>query len=425
VLSRLWYPGAAVAVVLLTAACTSHPGAAPPSPGGNARGPSQLHSAAPSTSVGTYPTPSLSQGRAALTDERLVGQLFMAYVYGASATAATPAQRAANISLYGVPTGAQVIQRWHLGGVILIDHNNLDPARPDLSTGNVGTAEQVMALTAGLQRAALADSGVPLLIATDQEGGRVQRLTHGVDPRPSQLQLAHLSTQALTCSNFHLGQQLAALGINQDLAPVSDVVRTRTGVIGDRSFGPDPVLDGTDAAAADRGLQAAGVLATLKHWPGHGSTSTDSHAALAVIHESRQQWQNVDRAAFAAAAGNAGAIMVGHLALPAIDPSGTPATLSARLVNGELRTGLAYTGLTMTDSLFMQPMRAAGTPGEVAVAALRAGDDLLLESPDLPQAETAILAGMRHDKNLRNTVHAAVQRLFAAKQKRPSPAPHC
>ena len=95
--------------------------------------------------------------------------------------------------------------------------------------GNVGAATQVRRLTTGLQRAALTDSRVPLLIATEQEGGRVQRLTHGVTDRPAQQRLAHLSPAALTCSYFTLGSQLRALGINQDFAPVADVVRTRTG----------------------------------------------------------------------------------------------------------------------------------------------------------------------------------------------------
>ncbi len=342
-----------LAAVVAAAGCSTTPTAAPAPP------PRTQVAATPATPPVTAASPAASKGAAAvgssnpagLTDEQLVGQVFMSYVYGATATSATPAQREANISLYGVPTGADVIRRWHLGGIILLDHNTLDPARPNLSTGNVGTATQVRHLTTGLQQAALTDSHLPLLIATDQEGGRVQRLTDGVTDRPSQRQLAHLSPAALTCSYYSLGRQLRSLGINQDFAPVADVVRTHTGVIGDRSFGPDPTLDGRDASASAAGLQAAGVLATLKHWPGHGSTSTDSHAALAVIRETAQQWHDIDRAAFAAATATAAAVMIGHLALPAIDPSGLPATLSPVLVTGQLRHGLGYRGLTVTDSL--------------------------------------------------------------------------
>jgi beta-N-acetylhexosaminidase len=406
------------ATVVAVAGCAPHPvpAASPPSFPTAQGAPSQAGStrSTPATPAGSGSRALLAGNPHGLSDAQLVGQLFMTYVYGATATTATGAQRAANIALYGVPTGAQVVTRWHLGGIILIDHNTLDPERPYLSTANVGPPAQVRALTAGLQRAALGDSNVPLLIATDQEGGRVQRLTQGVTDRPAEQQLAHLSKAALTCSYYTLGQQLRALGINQDFAPVADVVRTATGVIGDRSFGADPRLDAFDTAAAAAGLQAAGVLATLKHWPGHGSTATDSHVGLAVIQETAQQWYDLDRVPFAAAA-SAGAIMVGHLALPALDPSGRPATLSDVLVAGLLRRGLHYQGLTVTDSLAMEPMRAAGTPGAVAVAALLAGNDLLLESPDVPQAEAQVLHGIQHDTKLRATVQRAVQRLLVAK----------
>jgi beta-N-acetylhexosaminidase len=365
---------------------------------------------------------------AGLTDAQLVGQLFVSYVYGASATSDTPDQRQANLALYGAATGAEIIRRWHLGGIILIDHNDLDPSRPALSTGNVGDPRQIAGLTAGLQRSAEADSGVRLLIGTDQEGGSVQRITDGVSWRPSELQLGQSDPGALRCGYRTLGQQLRALGVNQDYAPVADVVRTSGGVIGDRSFGPDPVVDSRDVVAAATGLQDAGVLATLKHWPGHGSTPVDSHEDLPVLTESAQEWRTVDRVPFAAAARVAGSIMVGHLALPALDPAGVPATLSPVLVGQQLRNALAYRGLVLTDSLWMAPMRQAGSPGQVAVRALQAGDDMLLMSPDLPNASRAVLAKLRADRAFRLTVQEAVTRVLAAKARvavAPTAQPGC
>ena len=377
---------------------------------------SSRHSSAPSASTSTTASPPAVQANpGGLSDERMVGQLFMTYVYGSSATDATPLQRNANLALYGAATGAEVIRRWHLGGIILLDHNTLDPNRPDLSTGYVNTAAQITTLTAGLQRAALADSGIPLLIATDQEGGRVQRITDGVTPRPAQAQIAGQSQQQLRCGYLSLGRQLRALGVNQDLAPVADVVRTTAGVIGDRSFGPDPMLDASDVVAAVTGLQQGGVLATLKHWPGHGSTSTDSHLALAVIHESAAQWEAVDRPPFQAGAAVAASVMVGHLAFPALDASGMPATLSPQLVDVALRRDLGYQGLVVTDSLWMAPVRNAGTPGHIARLALIAGDDMLLMSPDILAAYKEIRSLIGSDQTLRTTVQAAVRRILAAK----------
>jgi beta-N-acetylhexosaminidase len=126
-------------------------------------------------------------------------------------------------------------------------------------------------------------------VGTDQESGVVQRIT-SLPGRPAEEDAGAWSARHLTCSNYQLGQQLLALGINQDYAPVGDVIRTTGGVIGNRSFGPDPKVDARDVDAAVTGLQDAGVLATLKHWPGHGSTNTDSHTALPVVSESLQVW---------------------------------------------------------------------------------------------------------------------------------------
>lgn len=409
----------------LAAGCDGTPNPQPAGPEPSSAAGSPKSTATPGGGAGAGSRGS-NPGR--LTDPQMVGQLFMGYVYGAGATRATPDQRAANTALYGVPSPAEVVRRWHLGGVILIDHNDLDPARPTLSTGNVETAAQITALTSGLQRVARADTGRPLLIATDQEGGRVQRITDGVSPRPSELSLAHVGAAALTCGYYSLGRQLRALGVNEDFAPDADVVTTSAGVIGDRSFGPDPSLDASDVAAAVAGLQRAGVLATLKHWPGHGSTSTDSHASLAVVHRSDAEWRRIDRVPFARAASTAAGVMVGHLALPALDPSGRAATFSPVLTAGALRRGLGYDGLIVSDSLWMEPARAAGTPGQVAVKALRAGIDVQLEPPDLPDSFRSVLAAVRHDPAVRDLVRNAAGHVLAAKarvQAGPGPAPRC
>ncbi|MFL6162364.1 MAG: glycoside hydrolase family 3 N-terminal domain-containing protein [Jatrophihabitantaceae bacterium] len=414
-------PRAFVVLCLMVAACTSGNQARPTT--GQSAGAGSTAATTATSQAGTSAagppvtaTPTKPAANpAGLTDAELVGQLFVSYVYGASASSASPAHRQANLALYGVPTGAEVVRRWHLGGIILIDHNTLDPARSSLSTGNVGNAGQISNLTTGLQAAAVADSGVRLLIGTDQEGGSVQRITNGVSWRPAQLRIGQQDAGTLRCDYLNLGRQLRALGVNQDYAPVADVVRATGGVIGDRSFGPDPATDSRDVRAAVTGLQDAGVLATLKHWPGHGSTPVDSHESLPVLTESAAQWRAIDRPPFQAATDLAGSIMVGHLALPALDPSGQPATLSPALVTGQLRQGLGYRGLVLTDSLWMAPMWQAGTPAQVAVRAIRAGVDMLLMSPDVPGASGAVLTRLRSDRTFRVEVQAAVQRILAAK----------
>lgn len=407
---------AGAVLVALTAACQS--GTATPT--SSAVGPARTSPAAasiPAPAATTTHPGATSPNPGGLSDAQSVGQLFMVYVYGSGAQSATPAQQAANMALFGVATPAEVVRRWHPGGIILIDTNNLDPSRPALSSDNVDNAAQITALTAGLQQGALADTGLPLLIATDQEGGRVQRITNGVTARPSQKALAGTSPAALTCSYYGLGRQLRALGVNQDFAPDADVVTTSAGVIGDRSFGPNPALDATDVQAAVTGLQDAGVLATLKHWPGHGSTNTDSHAALAIVYQSANAWRTQDRVPFAQSAPIAAAIMVGHLAVPALDPTGRAATFSPILVAGLLRGQLGYSGLIITDSLFMEPARAAGTPAQVALLALNAGDDIQLEPTNLPESAAALQSAMLTSPTERALIQAAARRVLAAKAK--------
>lgn len=186
-------------------------------------------------------------------------------------------------------------------------------------------------------------------------------------------------------------------------------------MIGDRSFGPDPDLVAADVKEAVAGLQAAGVLATLKHWPGHGSTVTDSHLALAVVNESAAEWRRKDRVPFARAADQAAAIMVGHLALPALDASGTAATFSPILTQGLLRQELGYQGLIVTDSSWMAPARQQGSPGKTALKALQAGNDLLLEAPDLPCSYDAVLTSVLEQPQMRQRVQDAVGRVLDAK----------
>ncbi len=182
-----------------------------------------------------------------------------------------------------------------------------------------------------------------------------------------------------------LGLELAALGINVDYAPVCDVnVNPQNPVVGPRSFGEDPVLVSSLAAAMITGLQSAGVAATAKHFPGHGDTATDSHESAPSLPHADERLHQVELPPFIAAM-RAGVklMMTGHLSLPNISGAdGLPATLSPRILRGLLRTELGYTGVIVTDAMDMQAIRQG--PGLIidAVAAVKAGCDLLLLNTD-------------------------------------------
>jgi beta-N-acetylhexosaminidase len=313
---------------------------------------------------------------ARMTLEEKVGQLFVLQVYGKSADTADPADVAANQKLYGVDNARQLIAKYHPGGIILY---SVDPP-------NVTDPQQVAHLTNGIQQAAMhARVPIPELIATDQEQGSVvSRIPAPFTQFPGSQALAagRRAADAYTSSRI-TGQELRAIGINQDYAPDSDVnVNPANPVIGVRSFGSDPSLVAKFAAAEVDGYQAAGVIPTAKHFPGHGDTDTDSHTGVPIINHTREQWERLDLPPFQAdIAHGVDAIMTAHIIVPALDPSGDPATLSKPIMTGILRDQLHYDGVVVTDALGMQGVRDKYGDDRVPVLALEAGVDQLLKPP--------------------------------------------
>jgi len=237
-----------------------------------------------------------------------------------------------------------------LGGVVLFARNVRSP-------------EQVAGLVMSL-RAERAD----VLVAIDEEGGDVTRLdaTTG-SSTPGNLALGAAGDPALTERvAAEIGGRLAALGIDLDLAPVADVnADAQNPIVGVRSFGSDPALVAEHTAAFVRGLQAQGVAACAKHFPGHGATRADSHVEMPVL-------DHVDLAPFAAAiAAGAQAVMPAHAVAPEYDS--LPATLSRRLVSGLLRGRLGFAGLVVSDGMDMRAIaERAGAPAEALVAGVDA-----------------------------------------------------
>jgi beta-N-acetylhexosaminidase len=208
------------------------------------------------------------------------------------------------------------------------------------------------------------------IVAIDEEGGDVTRIAHLTgSPYPGNAALGAVDDPELTQSVYHaLGADLAALGINLDLAPSVDVnTAADNPVIGTRSFGADPELVARHAAAAVTGLQAAGVAACAKHFPGHGSTSTDSHHAIATVTGSMELIAQRDLPPFVAAI-QAGvrAVMPGHLRVPGLTGD-LPASLSEAAQTGLLRRELGFDGVIVSDAL---EMRAVSEPYGIPEAAV-------------------------------------------------------
>lgn len=273
-----------------------------------------------------------------------------------------------------------------LGGVALFARNVESPA-------------QVTALTARL-RAERPD----VIVAIDEEAGDVTRFEsrHG-SSRPGNLALGAIDDSGLTETVAHdLGLDLAHAGITLDYAPDADVNSNPDNpIIGVRAFGADADLVARHTAAFVRGLQAAGVAACAKHFPGHGDTSVDSHHDVPVIGRGRDELADCELRPFRAAiAAGVQAVMTGHLIVPAYDRE-LPATLSPRILTGLLRQELGYDGLIVTDGIEMQGVRRAYGLEGATVRALAAGADAVCVGGDHADEHTAI--------RLRDAIVAAVR----------------
>ena len=289
-------------------------------------------------------------------------------------------------SFLGVTPSADILatlKQQHLGGVTLF------------RAFNIANPAQVRELTASLQRAATAAGQPPLLIAVDQEGGTLMALAETTQ-FPGNLALgATGSAELARRAGYAMGLELAAMGLNVNYAPVCDVnLNLHNPVVGTRSFGSDPALVAELSAALVAGLQAAGVAATAKHFPGHGDTPTDSHHGTPVVVHDAEHLRQVELRPFAAAV-QAGVklVMTGHVALPAVTGrDDLPATLSPAILGGLLRGELGFDGVIISDALDMKAFaQGEGFAGAAGLAAA-AGVDLLTLHAEVVEHRSVLAA---------------------------------
>ncbi|MGH2617768.1 MAG: beta-N-acetylhexosaminidase [Thermomicrobiales bacterium] len=363
----------------------------------------------------TLPPPAgvsaLSAGQEVQVDEILegmpledkIGQMLMAGVTGTTAD----------------DDARTMIEDLHIGNVILMGRNIENPA-------------QVQALTNDLQDLAIDSNGVGAIIATDQEGGLVQRL-HYTDgftalPMAATVGLARCP-EVVRAYGAMAGAEMAAVGVNMDMAPDLDVnTNPDNPVIGSlgRSYGATPA-DVEDAAIPFMlGLHDAGVMATGKHFPGHGATTTDSHLDLPFVDEDRETLEAVDIAPFRTAIANGiDAIMPAHVVYPALDPDDRPATISHAIQTGLLRDELGFDGLIVTDDMGMKGITNILPPEESGVAAVLAGADIVLCvrmdsasscAPDMiDPLRDGLLAAARDGTISPERIDGSVRRILSAK----------
>ncbi|CNF44127.1 glycoside hydrolase family 3 protein [Yersinia frederiksenii] len=324
---------------------------------------------------------------------------------------------------------SKMIHDYHLGSIILFRENLID-------------TPQTVELINNLQRAR---SNFPLFISTDQEGGYVTRLRVGTE-MPGNMALGATGSAKLAqqAGSIH-GYELSSLGFNFNFGPVVDVNNNQNNpVIGVRSYSNDPVLVGELARSYISGIHKYNVLTSLKHFPGHGNVTSDTHFSLPIVNIDKAAWQQVELKPFIEVMPVTDAIMTAHIVVPALDNSmltnikgekiGTPATLSEPILTGILRNQLKYDGLILTDAMDMGAITGNFDRNWSIKQAIIAGNDIVLMPMEIKNSASVkqlnalyryLKAEAINDPVLKQRIEDAAQRVIYTKlNKRISPDPH-
>jgi beta-N-acetylhexosaminidase len=258
---------------------------------------------------------------------------------------------------------------------------------------------------------------VPLWVTADFEGGAGLRYL-GATRLPRAMAMGATGNEELVYQAARVtAQEARAIGVHVNFYPVADVNNNaRNPIINIRSFGGDPKLVARMARAYIRGSQSAGVMATAKHFPGHGDTSTDSHLELPSVDVGRERLDAVELLPFRAAVEEGvGGVMSAHIALPRIETEGLPATLSSKMLTGVLRGEMGFKGVIFTDAMNMRGIAAHYPEGEAAVRAVKAGADIILYPLNVGTAFTAIKHAVESGEITEARIAESVRRILTAK----------
>ena len=301
---------------------------------------------------------------------------------------------------------------------LALDIREYQPGGFLLMPENIVSYTQLQQLIADMQ----ADSKIPLLIAIDQEGGRVQKIRKlkgaKITVIPPMAKIgAKNDPQAAYEIGLTIGSELLPLGINMDLAPCADIVdNAKNKVIGDRSFGKEPQTVKANALSLAQGLRDSGIIPVFKHFPGHGSTSADSHVSLPVNKKTVSELAQWELVPFAEAINQGfSVIMTAHIALPAVNGDNTPATLSDKLINELLRKELGFSGVVISDALNMNALRKYYSTEEILINSLNAGVDILLMPGNTEKTIAIIKTAVEDGRVSMATIDASVKRILLLK----------
>lgn len=294
------------------------------------------------------------------------------------------------------------IKTYYLGGIIYFppggDHESVHAVKETVDR---------------LQKAAW----TPLIVSTDQENGTVARIRQEATHFPGAMALGAADDEDLWINiSKASAKELRAVGIYQTFAPIADLnVISENPSVGVRSPGADAKRAAKQVAATTKGLQEAGVGATLKHFPGLGSAAVDPHLGLPTMPLGREEWQNTEALVFEAGIeAGAGAVMIAHIVFPAVDPE-QAATFSYPVITELLRNEFGFEGVIVTDAMDMGGAEHPDGPGEACVAALAAGVDQILMPADLPEAYEATVNALKEGRLDREQLRKSAKRILQMK----------
>ncbi len=264
-------------------------------------------------------------------------------------------------------------------------------------------------------------SKYPIFLGVDEEGGTISRVAEAglVDDVGSMAEIGASGDAALAQeAGAKLGTYLSGFGFNMDFAPVADVIVEGNTIIGDRSFGSDVNLVSPMVAATVEGLQSNGVSACMKHFPGLGDTTEDTHDGMVQTEKTLEEFSASDFPVYQAGIG-AGTdfIMVSHLSVPSITGDNTPASLSSQMITDILRGQLGYQGIVITDAMDMAAITDYYTADQAAVMALQAGADMILMPEDFETAYQGVLDAVNNGTLSEDRINESLRRIYRVKYK--------
>ncbi|WP_240636743.1 beta-N-acetylhexosaminidase [Paenibacillus silvae] len=326
-----------------------------------------------------------------LSLEEKVGQMILAGVQGTTMDA----------------QAKQMITDQKVGGIIFY-------------ASNVTTLQGTAAFVQSIKQANQSNP-VPILMSVDQEGGKVSRMPDTVESIPSNRKVGKTSDPALAEQmGALLARQIKLAGFNVDFAPVLDInSNPQNPVIGDRSFGTTADLVTRMGLAEMKGLRQEGIIPVVKHFPGHGDTSVDSHLDLPVVNKTEKQLAKLEWIPFQAAVKEqAEAVMVAHILFPKLDPE-YPASLSSVIIGEHLRGKFDYKGVVITDDLSMGAIAKNYSLEKATLATVQAGSDILLVAHSYESAKTifdTLISAVKSGKIKESRIDESVYRILALKQ---------